>query len=60
MDIQGAGLLIVAVTVLVMVGAAVVLSIAAVWFGMHVVAPRIRRALDRAETEEQQPVDRPG
>ena len=60
MDVPGASLLIAAVTMLVFVGVAIVLSIVAVWFGLHVVAPRIRRALDRAETEEEQPVDRPG
>ena len=46
-------------TVLVVVSGAVALFLAAVWFGLHVVAPRIRRAIDRAETEEDQPVDRP-
>ena len=60
MDVPGASLLIVAATSFAIVCAAIVLSIVAVWFGMHVVAPRIRRALDRAETEEGQPVDRPG
>jgi hypothetical protein len=38
---------------------AVVVFLAAVWFGLHVVAPRVRRALDRAEIEEEQPGDRP-
>jgi hypothetical protein len=59
MDVPGASLLIAFVTVLVLVGAAIVLSIVAVWFGLHVVAPRISRAVDRAETEEEQPGDRP-
>jgi hypothetical protein len=31
---------------------AVVVFAFAVWFGRHVIAPRIGRALDRAETEE--------
>jgi hypothetical protein len=39
--------------------AVVVVFLAAVWFGLHVVAPKIKRALDRAETEEEQPGDRP-
>ena len=60
MGIPGTGVLIAFTTMLVIVCAAVVLSIAAVWFGLHVVAPKIRRALDRAETEEEQPIDRPG
>ena len=60
MDVPGVSLLIAAVTVLVLIGGAIVLSIVAVWFGLHVVAPRISRALDRAETKEEPPVDRPG
>jgi hypothetical protein len=31
---------------------AVVVFAVAVWFGRHVIAPRIGRALDRAETED--------
>ena len=32
---------------------AVALLLGAVWFGMRVVAPRLSRALDRAEEDEQ-------
>jgi flagellar biogenesis protein FliO len=38
--------------------AAIAIFIAAVWLGMHVIAPRLRRALDRAETEDEQDRDR--
>jgi len=59
LDIPGGTLLTIFATLLVVVSAAIVLLLAAVWFGLHVVAPRIRRAIDRPETEEEQPVDRP-
>jgi membrane protein DedA with SNARE-associated domain len=36
----------------VLLAVAVVASVIAVWFGRRVVAPRIERALDRAESEE--------
>ena len=59
MEDLGSTLLGTIATVLVVVSGAVVLFLAAVWFGLHVVAPRIRRAIDRAENEEEQPGDRP-
>ena len=38
---------------------AIVVGLAAVWFGLYVVAPRIGRALDRADQDDEDPVDRP-
>ena len=58
MDFPGGILLGTIAAVLVVFSVAVALLVAAVWFGLHVVAPRIRRAVDRAETEEEQPGDR--
>ena len=46
-------------TLLVVFAVAIVIFLAAVWFGLHVVAPRISRALDRAEVEDEQAGDRP-
>ncbi len=40
------------------VGAVIVL-LAAVWFGQRMIAPRIGRALDRSEADDEEPVDRP-
>ena len=37
---------------------AIVIGLAAVWFGLFVVAPRIQRALDRTEIKEEEPGDR--
>jgi hypothetical protein len=54
MDALGAGLIGQIFAVVVMLAAAIGLFIAAVWLGMHVIAPRLRRALDRAETEDDQ------
>ena len=59
MDITGGILLAIFATLLIIVSAAIVLFLVAVWFGLHVVAPRIRRALDRTETEEDLPGDQP-
>jgi hypothetical protein len=39
--------------------AGVVIFLCAVWFGLFVVAPRISRALDRADVEEEEHGDRP-
>jgi hypothetical protein len=58
MDFPGGILLGTIAALLVVFSVAIALFIAAVWFGLHVVAPRIRRAVDRAETEEEQPGDR--
>jgi hypothetical protein len=57
-DFPGGNLLGTIAALLVVFSAAVALFLAAVWFGLHIVAPRIRRAVDRAETEEEQPGDR--
>jgi len=54
MDALGAGLIGQIFAVVVMLAAAIGLFVAAVWLGMHVIAPRLRRALDRAETEDDQ------
>jgi hypothetical protein len=35
------------------------LFLGAVWFGLFVLAPRIGRALDRADADEEEPGDRP-
>ena len=58
--IPGGALLTTFAPLLVVVGAAIVLFIAAVWFVLHVVAHRIRRAIDRAKIEGEESVDRPG
>ncbi len=57
MDVVDAAVLGTIATLFVVFAGAVVVFLAAVWFGLHVVAPRIRRALDRAETEEEHPGD---
>jgi hypothetical protein len=38
--------------------ASIAILIAAVWLGMRVIAPRLQRALDRAETEDEHDRDR--
>ncbi len=43
----------------VLVPVAIVLFLVAVWFGLFVLAPRIGRALDRAETHDEETGDRP-
>jgi len=43
---------------LVLLLAAVGIFVAAVWFGVRVIAPRLGRAFDRAETEEELDGDR--
>ena len=43
---------------LVLLVAAIGIFVAAVWFGMRVIAPRLGRAFDRAETEEELDGDR--
>jgi hypothetical protein len=40
------------VEALTLLAVALVASVIAVWFGRRVVAPRIERALDRAESED--------
>jgi hypothetical protein len=37
---------------------AILIALGAVWFGRSIVAPRIVRALDRAEADEEEPGDR--
>jgi flagellar basal body-associated protein FliL len=44
---------------LLMLVVAIVIFLGAVWFGLFVVAPRIGRALDRADADEEEPCDRP-
>ena len=44
------------VVVLVVAAAAAVIAVA---FGIFLLAPRIQRALDRAETDDEEPGDRP-
>jgi hypothetical protein len=57
-DALGAGLIGVLSAVVLMLAAAIGVFVAAVWLGMHVIAPRLRRALDRAETEDEHDGDR--
>jgi len=54
MDALGAGPIGEISAVLLVLAAAIGIFLAAVWLGMHVIAPRLRRALDRAETEDDQ------
>ena len=55
-----AGTLLTAIVALfVVLTGAIVIFLAAVWFGLFVLAPRIGRALDRAEADDEEPVDRP-
>jgi len=42
----------------VLLGAAVIFAVA-VWFGLTILAPRIGRAMDRADADEEEPGDRP-
>ena len=49
--------LIVAIFVIFGVGA-LVLALG-VWFGLFVLVPRIQRAIDRSEADEEEPGDRP-
>jgi hypothetical protein len=42
----------------VLLVAAIGIFVAAVWFGVRVIAPRLGRALDRAEREEELDRDR--
>lgn len=37
----------------------IILFLGAIWFGLFVVAPRISRALDRADTDVEEPGDEP-
>jgi len=45
--------------VLAVVLGAVVIFLVAVWFGLSVLAPRIGRAADRVDADEEEPGDRP-
>jgi hypothetical protein len=38
---------------------ATIAAVVSVWFGIVIIAPRISRALDRAETDDEEPGDRP-
>jgi hypothetical protein len=42
----------------VLLGGAAIFVVA-VWFGLSILAPRIGRAADRADTDEEEPGDRP-
>lgn len=59
MEQLGAALLDIVVLLVVVFGGAAALFALAVWFGLFIVAPRIRRALDRADADEEEPGDRP-
>jgi len=58
MDALGAGLIGVISAVVLVLAAAIGIFVAAVWLGMHVIAPRLRQALDRAEIEDEHDGDR--
>ena len=57
-DTQAAALLGVISAVVLVLAAAIGIFLAAVWLGMHVIAPRLRRALDRPEIEDDHDGDR--
>ena len=52
-------LLIVVAYLFIGLSGTIIIFLAAVWFGLFVVAPRIRRALDRADQEDEEAGDRP-
>jgi hypothetical protein len=52
MDVDAPALVMVAVSTLAIFCFAILVFFGAVWFGMRAIAPRLRRALDRAETED--------
>ena len=58
MDVPGAIVLGVVAALLLVLAAAIAIFIGAVWLGMHIIAPRLRRAVDRAETEDDLDRDR--
>ena len=59
METLAEGLLAAIVYLFVGLTGVIIIFLAAVWFGLFVLVPRIRRALDRAEADEEEPGDRP-
>ena len=58
MEELGAAVLGSVFAIVVVAGGAVAVVGLAVWFGLYIVAPRIQRALDRAEADEEETGDR--
>ena len=58
MDLLDATVLGLIASAVLMLGAAIGVLVAAVWFGMRVIAPRLQRALDRAHAEDELDRDR--
>ena len=57
MALSWAGMESLAAVLAVLLGAAVIFVVA-VWFGMSILAPRIGRAADRVDADEEEPGDR--
>lgn len=59
METLAEGVILAIVYLFVGLTAVIIISLAAVWFGLFILVPRIQRALDRADADEQEPGDRP-
>ena len=59
MEILVEGLLLSIVYLFVGLTGVIIIFAGAVWFGLFIVVPRIQRALDRANADEEEPGDRP-
>jgi hypothetical protein len=51
MDLPGATLIAIVAASLLVLAASIGIFIGAVWFGLRVIAPRLRQAVDRAEED---------
>ena len=58
MALSWAGMESLAAVLAVLLGAAVIFLVA-VWFGLSILAPRIGRAAERVDADEEEPGDRP-
>jgi hypothetical protein len=59
MELLAEGLLLAIVYLFVGLTGVIIIFGAAVWFGLFVLVPRIQRALDRANADEEEPGGRP-
>ena len=59
MEILAEGLLLTIVYLFVGLTGVIIIFGSAVWFGLFVLVPRIQRALDRANADEEEAGDRP-
>jgi hypothetical protein len=59
MEILAEGLLLTIVYLFIGLTSVIIIFGAAVWFGLFVLVPRIQRALDRANADEEEAGDRP-